>query len=61
MHKQRGQSTVEYIVLVTAVLAVVILFLTNPGIGGFQSKLNQTMSGVTGQMVNVSERLTNAM
>ena len=51
-----GQSTVEYIVLVTAVLSVAILFLTNPA-GPFQQKLNSTLGTVSTQMGNMSDRL----
>ena len=53
---RRGQSTVEYIVLVTAVLAVAILFLTSPQ-GPFQQRLNTTLGDVTGQMTNMATRL----
>ena len=52
-----GQSTVEYIVLVTAVLAVAIAFMTNSG-GPFQSRLNTTLGTVTDQMSNMADRLT---
>lgn len=52
-----GQSTVEYIVLVTAVLSVAILFLTNKNTG-LQSKLTQTMNDVSDGMTNMSDRLT---
>ncbi|MBI3601830.1 MAG: class III signal peptide-containing protein [Candidatus Omnitrophica bacterium] len=41
-----GQSTVEYIILVTAVIAVVILFVANPGTG-FQKKVNSTLETAT--------------
>lgn len=54
---RKGQSTVEYIVLVTAVLSVAILFMTNKDTG-FQKKLNSTLEEVTGQMENMSSRLT---
>lgn len=54
---KKGQSTVEYIVLVTAVLAVAILFLTSPK-GPFQTRLNSTLSTVTGQMTNMADRLS---
>lgn len=39
----RGQSTVEYIVLATAVIAVIILFAMNPN-GGLQSHLGNTLN-----------------
>ncbi|MBI4308984.1 MAG: class III signal peptide-containing protein [Candidatus Omnitrophica bacterium] len=56
---KKGQSTVEYIVLVTAVLAVAILFMVSGGGNSpFQSKLNSTLSTVTDQMTNMANRLT---
>lgn len=55
-NQRKGQSTVEYIILVTAVVSVAILFLTNPS-GPFQSRLNSTMGTVTGQMTNMADRL----
>ena len=56
---QRGQSTVEYIVLVTAVLSVAILFLTNKD-SGLQAKLNTTMSDTSDLMTTMENRLENA-
>jgi len=56
-NKRKGQSTVEYIVLVTAVLSVAILFLTSPT-GPFQTRLNSTLGTVTGQMTNMADRLS---
>ena len=41
-----GQSTVEYLILVTAVIAVIILFVTNQN-SGFQSKLSNTLNTAT--------------
>ena len=55
---RRGQSTVEYIVLVTAVLAVAIAFLVSPS-GPFQTRLNSSMDLTTSQMTNMAERLSN--
>ena len=54
-----GQSTVEYIVLVAAVIAVAIGFMTSQS-GPFQTKLNSTMTTVTSQMTNMADRLNNA-
>ena len=48
----KGQSTVEYIILVAAVIAVAIGFLSG-GNGPFQTKLNDTMTTLTNQMTNV--------
>ena len=36
-NNKRGQSTVEYVLLVAAVIAVMIAFTTNQNSGGFQS------------------------
>jgi Flp pilus assembly pilin Flp len=46
---KRGQSTVEYILLVTAVIAVMIVFATSSG-GPLQSQLNQTLNTVVVDM-----------
>jgi uncharacterized protein (UPF0333 family) len=47
---KRGQSTVEYILLVTAVVAVIILFLTNQNQGGFVQTLNSTLNQASSDM-----------
>ena len=57
MFNKKGQSTVEYIVLVTAVLSVAILFLTNKD-AGLQGKLTNTMDDVSEGMSNMASRLT---
>lgn len=54
--KKKGQSTVEYLILVTAVIAVIILFLnTNNSI--FRRTLNSAYDQGTNSMVNMSQRL----
>ncbi len=53
-----GQSTVEYIVLVTAVIAVVILFANNPN-SGLRSKINNTYQDITDDMTNRADVLAN--
>jgi len=40
---KKGQSTVEYILLVTAVVAVMIAFVTSTKTGGFQATLNSAL------------------
>jgi len=51
--KDKGQNTVEYIVLVAAVIAVIVLFMQS-GRGGFREKLfniyNNTSSGILGRV-----------
>jgi len=56
MHSHKGQSTVEYILLVTAVVAVIILFTTGNG-NLFQTRLNSVFSTTTQDMLNVASRL----
>ena len=47
--KQSGQSTVEYIILVTAVLGVIILFMTGQN-SVFQQKIGNTVTEATNQI-----------
>jgi len=56
---KKGQSTVEYILLVTAVVAVLIIF-TNANTSPFKSQLNQTLNTVTSDMGMMGNRLTNS-
>jgi Flp pilus assembly pilin Flp len=58
MHTHKGQSTVEYILLVTCVTLVVILFTTGNGPGTFKSGLNQVFNQATQDMINTSTYLT---
>jgi hypothetical protein len=51
---KRGQSTVEYILLVTAVVAVMILFTTSQS-GPLQTTLNTTLGTATDQMGHMSD------
>ncbi len=57
MIKQKGQSTVEYILLVTAVITVVILFTTNKD-GGFQKRLTNVLNQTTIGMEDVANRFS---
>ena len=52
---RKGQSTVEYIILVTAVIGVAIAFLMN---GPFKTTMNQSLTDATGQITNMTGRLT---
>ena len=53
--KEEGQSTVEYIILVAAIIAILIVFL-RPG-GVFQNAFNQTLSSGTNGMADMANRL----
>jgi len=55
--KKKGQSTVEYIVLVTAVIIVVVLFVFNKD-SLFQKKINTTYDTVTTGMTDMASRTT---
>ena len=58
---KKGQSTVEYILLVTAVTTVVILFTTRQGANTFQGGLSQVFNQTSQDMLNVASALqTNA-
>ena len=54
--KNKGQSTVEYIILVAAILAALIIFLA-PG-GVFQRAFNDTISTGTNGMQDMANRLS---
>ena len=56
--KRKGQSTVEYIILVAAVLAVLIFFL-RPG-GPFAKSVNAALDEGTQSMEDMGERLGNS-
>jgi Flp pilus assembly pilin Flp len=53
---KRGQSTVEYVLLVTAVVAVIIAMVTSNK-SGLQSQLNSTLNSAIEQVGNMSDRL----
>ena len=53
--KKKGQSTVEYIILITAVLAVLIVFL-RPG-GVFSGAVNKIHDENVNALINMSGRL----
>lgn len=56
LKKKKGQSTVEYIILVTAVVAVIILFVANDN-SVFRQRVNQTYDIATNEMVNMAGKL----
>ena len=56
VRKKKGQSTLEYIILVTGVIAILILFL-NPSGGVFFTAFNNTLKTGTNGMENMANRL----
>ena len=53
--KRKGQSTVEYLVVVAAVLAVLLVFLGPSGI--FRTTYNATLAKGTSSMTDLANRL----
>jgi uncharacterized protein (UPF0333 family) len=53
--QKKGQSTVEYVILVAAVLTAILIFLAPNGI--FHSAVNSTLEDGTDTMMNMSGRL----
>ena len=51
--KKKGQSTVEYIILVAAVIGALLIFLPNT----FQDAYNATLRSGTNGMENMADRL----
>ena len=56
MRAHKGQSTVEYLLLVTAVVAVIILFTTGSS-SLFQARLTNVFNQTTQDMLNVASYL----
>lgn len=52
---REGQSTLEYILIVAAVMLAVLIFLSRNGV--FQSALNATYDTNINSMVNMAERI----
>ena len=50
LKNKKGQSTVEYVLLVTAVVAVIIAFVGGNNQNGFQHQLNTTLNDVSAEM-----------
>ena len=55
MRAQKGQSTVEYILLVTAVIGAVIMFTAPNGL--FSQRINQVFNATSQDMLNVATYL----
>ena len=56
MRAQKGQSTVEYILLVTAVVAVIVIFTTGNK-SAFQQNLNSVLNTTSQDMLNAATYL----
>ena len=60
LKNKKGQSTVEYILLVTAVIAVIIVFVNGQQKGSFQQTLNSTLNQATEDMDTMSGTLVSS-
>ncbi len=56
LRSKRGQSTVEYIILVAGVIAILIFFVGS-GNSPFRTSLNKTYNSATQGMENMASRL----
>jgi len=56
--KKKGQSTIEYIVLVTGVIALLVIFLGDGGV--FRTAYNKTLIYGTNGMEDMANRLRNS-
>ena len=54
--KRKGQSTVEYIILVAAIIGALIIFLPGTFINSYEAALNSGTSG----MENMADRLSDS-
>ncbi|MBF0511596.1 MAG: hypothetical protein HQL13_04615 [Candidatus Omnitrophica bacterium] len=53
---KKGQSTVEYVLLATAVIAVIIAFVSNPS-SPFRNQMVSTLNQTVNQIGEVSGRI----
>jgi len=56
LKSKKGQSTLEYIILVTGVVAILIAFLTSDQ-SPFRQAYNNTLRSATNGMENMANRL----
>ncbi|MBF0511593.1 MAG: class III signal peptide-containing protein [Candidatus Omnitrophica bacterium] len=60
MQQHKGQSTVEYVLLVTAVITIIIIS-TAGNKGFFSAALNSVYNNAASDMLNVSARMTSSL
>lgn len=59
LRSKLGQSTVEYIILVAGVIAIIVVF-AGSGNSPFRAALNRTYASATNGMENMANRLANS-
>lgn len=57
LRNKKGQSTLEYVILVAGVIIVIIWFVGNSG-SPFQNSLNSTLQSATNGMEDMANRLS---
>lgn len=57
---RRGQSTLEYIILITAIIAVAIIFLRPQSGGALYDTVNHSYSEVSGGINTLTTNLTSS-
>jgi len=55
---KKGQSTVEYVLLMTAVVAVIIGFVATNNTGGFQDQMNKNLNSAVSDIGSMTDKLT---
>ena len=56
---KKGQSTVEYVLLVTAVIAVLVVFMVGKG-SSLQNQLNSTLCATTDAISTMTDKIGNS-
>lgn len=56
LKNKKGQSSVEYILLFAAVIAIMIFLLANDGVG-LRDQINKTYTNATGEIGVMGDRL----
>ncbi len=60
LKNKKGQSTLEYVILVTAVIVVIIVFLMGGDASFFQTQMNDTLASTSETMTSMSGRFSKA-
>ena len=60
LRSKLGQSTVEYLILVAGVIAILIVFVGNNSSIGFRAALNRTYNSATQGMEGMANRLSSS-
>jgi uncharacterized protein (UPF0333 family) len=58
LKNKRGQGTLEYVILVTAVIVVIIYFLMGNGTGSFQATMNGALNEGTSTMEHMAGKFS---